>query len=395
MTNVLEAGSTTSVLRTRVLATSGEVDAERDRLAAVGWDRIDADPDFFLAVAEARDETVRPHVVLVEDGELIVGALVARIEDVRHELRFGYAVLLRPRVRALTVVHGGLVGTDDPTVGRLLVAAVERVLADGDADIAVLPSVRLGSALDSALDAVPGRRRQRGETRPHHRLVLPGSYDELLASWTRKTRYNVRRQSELLERALEPDLQFRVLREPADGSRVIADLEHVAARTYQRALGAGFADNALFRRVVPLSLERGWLRAYVLYHRETPIAFWQAYAYGNTMHVSTTGYDAAYAEHSPGTHVQMQLFQDACLDPAIEIVDFGLGDAQYKRRFGNETWTEQDVTLFAPRPRALVVAVGQRLVEGAAHGAARVLRATGLTDAVKRRWRGRLRADAD
>jgi CelD/BcsL family acetyltransferase involved in cellulose biosynthesis len=90
----------------------------------------------------------------------------------------------------------------------------------------------------------------------------------------------------------------------------------------------------------------------------------------------------------------MLMFQDASSDPSIEIIDFGLGDAQYKRRFGNDSWRERAVTLVAPRARPLAVAAAQRLCESAARAAAAALDATGRTDSVKRRWRRRLRADA-
>jgi CelD/BcsL family acetyltransferase involved in cellulose biosynthesis len=384
-----------AVLRTRVLRTAAEVEAERERLRTVPWARVDADPDFFLAVVSTSEGALRPHVVLVERRSEIAGAFVGRIEDVRRTIRFGYASIARIPVRSLTLVHGGLVGDDDVEVSALLLAELEAALAQGDADLVAVPSLRPDTPFDSALGAIPRRRLRRGEYRPHHRLVLPESYEALLASWTKKTRYNVRRQSELLERALAPDLSFRILRRPEDAAQVIADLERVASSTYQRALGAGFADNDLYRSLVPLALRHGWLRAYVLYHRAAPIAFWHAYAYRRTLHVSTTGYDAAYAEHSPGTHVQMEMFRDACEDDSVDVVDFGLGDAQYKQRFGSEMWSERDATLFAARPRAFALGLAERTVEIAARAAARMLRATGLTDAVKRRWRRRLRADAD
>lgn len=384
-----------AVLRPRVLRTTAEVEGARERLRAVPWERVDADPDFFLAVVSTSEGALRPHVVLVERGSEIAGAFVGRVEDVRRTIRFGYASIARIPVRSLTLVHGGLVGDDDPEVASLLLTELMTALASGEADIVALPALRPGTAFDAAVERIPRRRIRRGEDRPHHRLVLPESHDALLASWTKKTRYNVRRQSELLERALAPNLSFRILRRPEDAPQVIADLEQVASSTYQRALGAGFADNDLYRSLVPLALRHGWLRAYVLYHRGAPIAFWHAYAYRRTLHVSTTGYDVAYAEHSPGTHVQMEMFRDACEDDAVDVVDFGLGDAQYKQRFGNETWSERDATLFAARPRAFALGLGERIVEQAARAAARVLRATGLTDTVKRRWRRRLRADAD
>ena len=55
----------------------------------------------------------------------------------------------------------------------------------------------------------------------------------------------------------------------------------------------------------------------------------------------------------------------------LAVVDFGLGDAQYKRRFGNDSWTEYKLTLFASRPRALALAVAGLVVDGVARTAAR------------------------
>ena len=39
---------------------------------------------------------------------------------------------------------------------------------------------------------------------------------------------------------------------------------------------------------------------------------------------------------------------------ATRLLDFGFGDAEYKRRFGDRSWYEEDVLIYA-KPRAAVL----------------------------------------
>jgi CelD/BcsL family acetyltransferase involved in cellulose biosynthesis len=65
-----------------------------------------------------------------------------------------------------------------------------------------------------------------------------------------------------------------------------------------------------------------------------------------------------------------RVIEELCEDPQISALDFGLGDADYKRRLGCEFRLESDVILSAARLRPLwvtgvnrtVTAVGRMLV---------------------------------
>jgi CelD/BcsL family acetyltransferase involved in cellulose biosynthesis len=173
------------------------------------------------------------------------------------------------------------------------------------------------------------------------------------------------------------------------------DLEAVAAKTYQRGLGAGFADTDERRDLVRIGLEQGRFRAWLLSIDETPAAFWQGTARGDTFFVNSTGFDPAYGSHGVGTYLQQRMFEDLCADVAIRVVDFGWGDADYKRRFGTESWQEHDVVVFAPSPRGAVVNIVRTLVGGLDRAARRVLAATGRTNRLRRLWRSRLRRAKD
>ncbi len=63
------------------------------------------------------------------------------------------------------------------------------------------------------------------------------------------------------------------------------------------------------------------------------------------------GFDPAYADLRVGNYVLLRLIADLCADESIDTLDYGFGDAEYKRRFGTRSWLEQDVHVFARRRR--------------------------------------------
>ena len=124
-------------------------------------------------------------------------------------------------------------------------------------------------------------------------------------------------------------------------------------------------------------MERGWFRAYVLYLDDEPIAFWQGQAYNGVFSTGVPGFDPAYAEHRVGNYVLFKLIADLCADESIDTLDYGFGDAEYKRRFGTRSWEEQDVHLFAPTAKGFRTnAIRSSLLTAVAgeHAAARAQR---------------------
>ena len=374
-----------------VARTPDEVERLRAAWSAVPWGRVDADLDFYLCVIASRPQIDRPHAILVERDGRATAALAGWIEDVPLATRFGYATVFAPTVRSLTATLGGVVSLTDATAMRLIDAALE-VLATRDADVLRLPGLPTESPVARALEkrVTSFRREFLVEQRTHHQLTLPKTFAEFVASRSKTTRKNLKHCRNRFERTFGADAEVSVLSAPDDLERIREDLELVAKKTYQRGLGAGFADSREELPLLELSLIRGWFRAYVLSVAETPVAFWTGWAYGDTFYIGATGYDPAFAEHRVGTYVLSRLIEDLCGDPLMRMVDFGPGDAGYKHQFGSETRSEQEVLVFAPTLRAVGINAVRTAVHAADLGAKRVLQSVGSGDRVKTLWRSRL-----
>jgi CelD/BcsL family acetyltransferase involved in cellulose biosynthesis len=316
--------------------------------------------------------------------------VVARVEDIRLTSSIGYRPVYRPTVRSITLVHGGVVGADSPAVARRLVGELRAALRRGEADLVQLPALRTDHPLHAAATTEPaGILRERSSEATHRRVRLPASLDELLRSKSGKTRESVTRYMKRLRKDHGDELEVEILREPVDADRLFRDLDRVAALTYQRGLGVSFADTDEQRALTTLGLERGWFRAYVLYLAGAPIAFWPGYAYARTFFIGTPGYDPGYARYRVGQHLHAEMIDDLCRDEGIDYLDYGFGDSEYKRRFGNESWEEADVVFFAPSFKGVRVRSVRAAVDSSTRLAKRVLGGE-RTERLKKAWRGRV-----
>jgi CelD/BcsL family acetyltransferase involved in cellulose biosynthesis len=137
-------------------------------------------------------------------------------------------------------------------------------------------------------------------------------------------------------------------------------------------------------------MNRGWFRAYVLYLDGEPISFWHGHVYRGAFFTGIPGYDPAYTDLRVGNYVLFRLIADLCADDAIDTLDFGWGEAEYKRRLSTRSRLEHDVHLFAPTAKGCLTNVARSSLLTGATGVRSLLARTDMIDPVKRRWRDRL-----
>jgi CelD/BcsL family acetyltransferase involved in cellulose biosynthesis len=360
------------------------------------WDELQGrqattDPELFPLVLDADERVLRPHAVLLERDGRPRALVLARLERLELTARIGYRPVYRPKLRALTVVYGGVLGEVDEADAALLVAELRQELGR-DADLLRFRGLELGSPLHAAASSSGPRALRERSFRPtaHWELDVPESYDAFLASLSKSTRDGAKRYSRKLEKDFGERLELRVFRDVADRETVFRDLGSVAAKTYQHGLGVAFAQTEGQRRFATALMERGWFRAYVLYLDGEPVAFWHGHAYRGTFSTGVPGFDRARSELRVGNYVLLRLIADLCADPGIGTLDYGFGDAEYKRRFGTRVRQEQDVHLYAPSLRGLRVNAARSGLAATAAGARRVLARGNALERLKQGWRGRL-----
>ncbi len=319
---------------------------------------------------------------------------LGRIEELRLSAKVGYREVYAPQVRVLTVVNEGVLGDADEQASRALLGELRRSLDAGEAEVLRLRNLRLGSPLHRIATSEPTRiaRGYRSAPAVHWVLDLPDSYDAFLKGLSSSTREGVKRYGKKLTREHGDRLEVRVFSDPSELDELFDQVGRVAEKTYQGGLGVAFTGDEVQRDLTRLAMEHGWFRAWVLSLDGAPVAFWHGEAYRGVFRIGVPGYDPAVGHLRVGNFVLMRLVEDLCADGNVEIVDFGFGDAEYKRRFGTRSWQEEDVLVYALSAKGVRVNVGRSSVLFAASVARRGLERTDALSRLKRWWRGRLRS---
>jgi CelD/BcsL family acetyltransferase involved in cellulose biosynthesis len=371
----------------RVARSFEEVEELRPAWEALDGGRITSNIDFVLTYCRHTPGVVRPHVVLVEEDGKPVALAAGRLEDTTIPAKLGYKVVLDAKVRALTVVYGGLLG-DERSLPALL-AALGDSIEDERLDLVRFRMLEVGSSEHIALsDALPAVRKQRFAPRLRHwRAALPGTLDDFLAQRSRRRRESVRRYARRLERTYGDDARVEVVRDNGGLDKLFSESKLIHRETYQHVLGVGFSDENVQRRLAELAADRGWFRGYMLYLREKPVAFWHGNAYRGSFGVVSTGFDPAYAEDRPGTYLLMRAVDDLCADGSAQTLDFGFGDAEYKRHFGDGFVEEQDVGAFERRPRTIALNAAHTVLGGATAAGRAAAGGAGVLTSLRRRRR--------
>ena len=374
----------------RTVKTSPELEVLRTRWE--GWqNHPNSDFAHFLLVCRLRREVLSPYVLIAERDGLPCAMLAARLELARLVPSIGYFKLARIPAKVLTVVYQGLLGQADEEIGKALVRHMWFLLASGEADAVAFHHLPERSTLHQSL--VAHGPRWWCEKKPtwstHRRMSLPEEPGFLLKKMRDTHRYRIRKKQKELDSAFPARVSWRWMSRFEDIPGLCARLETVAARTYQRGLGAGFVDNEEYRQRFALFANRGQLRVQLMEIDGEVRAFWTGTIYKGVFHASDTGYDPDLGVYQPGTLIFIRMVDELARE-GVRKLDFGLGDASYKQRFGEQSFQEAPFRIFAPTAKGLALRsiLGATIVlDGAAR---RLVQGAGGLDWLKTRWRRRL-----
>jgi CelD/BcsL family acetyltransferase involved in cellulose biosynthesis len=375
-----------------VARTLEEIEALRSVWAPLQSPYLTSDLDFLLAYVRNTQSAHRPHAVVLRDESGPVALVAGRVEDVKLPARLGPKTVFEPIARSLTVAYGGFMGRVDATTAPPLLAALKESVEPGEVEVIRLRMLDLDSPVrTAAIAGSPFLRREHFSTRmPHWRSEIPATLDEFLARRSRRRRESVRRYAKRLEKTYGDAARVEVFRARDQIDRLFADSALIHKETYQHMLGVGFSDVRVQRALTELAMDRGWFRGYVLYLNDAPAAFWHGNAYQGVFGIGATGFDPAFADARPGTYLLMRAVEDLAADGSVHTLDFGFGDAEYKRHFGDECRQEEDVVLVEPRVRPLALNLARTTLQGTTKVARGAAERAGALGSLRRRRRERL-----
>jgi hypothetical protein len=375
-------------------------DVEALRASWVSWpSHRDSDIDFYLMIVQSYPEVLRPHVITLYRGGQPEAIMVGRLEEKRITFEIGYLSPFRPRARCLTFVYGAVHGNASPENTRILVAEVMNSLKRGEADLAMLEYVPVESLLYKLAISMPGilSRDTLSAPQGHDTMIVPQSIEEVYKNMSSDRRIETRRRVRKLQTHPAGEPRIVCYRRESELESMFHDAEEIAKKTYHRGLGVGFMDKPDVRARLELAARKGWLRAYLLYIGERPVAFWIGMLYHGSFVSEYMGFDPEFRRFSPGMVLLMRGIEGFCSGADGDVVkelDFGLGHAEYKGALCSKNWMEAPVYIFSPTFRGLGFKA-MRTTTGFVDGRAKkYLASTKSFQRLKRAWRDHLAKQA-
>jgi hypothetical protein len=375
-----------------VARTKEEIEVIRPVWESFQW-HPNGDIDFFLNLLEYRKEIRNPHVILLFENESPVSMIVGRVEDTNLKINFGYKELWRPSVRSISISYGGILGNTSAKYSELLLSKLIQSLHCKEVDVVMMGNLKIESEMyNLSKNISPIFCRDFIKYPRNHRiksLTQNGNGFKNILSRVAKNKYN--NCSNRLNKEYKNRYEMKCYQNVSELEPIMNDSEAVARKTYHRALGTGFFNDEETRKRFDLALRKNWLRVYILYIDGFPVAFWNGMLYKKVFYSGDTGYNPEFRSIAVGTFLLMRMMEDLSNTGEATTLDFGFGDAEYKRHLSDECWAESFVYIFAPSFRCVAINICRIIVYSLSQAAESLLNLTGMTIRIKTYWRNRLK----
>jgi CelD/BcsL family acetyltransferase involved in cellulose biosynthesis len=316
-------------------------------------------PEWFEHVAQIEPGKKQLLIVVRDDSGAVVG--VAPLGRQETELDFAVGARSVGRIHLPSLV---LLGAEPPMASEA--ALSERLLSaleaeTGRDEILVLPMVARDSPFRRHLDAWLRARRDLFAYSPAvpgagltHSLTLESTFEKYLTEhFDSKARRNIKRRVKLLGERLGP-VRMQRYAAPDDVVPFLTQVKPVAEASWQHVtVGPHFAASENWEERLRDLARRGILRSYILFAGDRACAFVLGYEYAGVFYHVKTGYDRSLAKLAPGIGILYLLLEELGKAGRRVRINYGFGDADYKRDFGNVHLDRDQVLLMRRNARNL------------------------------------------
>ncbi|MGA2679663.1 MAG: GNAT family N-acetyltransferase [Sedimentisphaerales bacterium] len=348
-----------------------------------------ADIDRFISVIEPLQDTVRPHIILLRYNGSSEAMAIGRVGMIELNCRIGYKTLFRPALKGLSIVYGGLIGKFTDNALCVLLQELRLVLSKREADVVVFNHLKIDSPIRQLVRKKTNVlcRHHFPSIEPHWQTIIPDSVELFYASIPSKHKREWGRLLRRLEAESACSVKVKCYQSAEDVDYIADVASKISARTYKHTLNIGFTDDTLTRSLLTQSAKKGWLQAYIMDIGGEPSAFEFGIRYGTTFWPEYMGYDPKWARFGPGMLLWIKVIEELCASADIHKLDYGFGDADYKKKLGTNYWPEASVLIYAPRMYPIFIDMLQSFMAAISIGLGYVLKKIGLVGWIKRNWR--------
>ncbi len=354
---------------------------------------LDSDIDRYLSILKYSEDQSKPFILLLKQNDQIRAMVVGRLGEEQVHVRLGYATLMRPKLRCISVVYGGVLGQLDEQVSLILIRGLAAVLKKEGIDGVSFNHLRRDSVFHKQIiKNLSGLYRNHfAGIDLHWRMSIPEDTEVFFQKLSRHHRGNLKRAIKKLENTFPGKIRAADFSHDSNVDRPCREAEEVSLKTYQHGLGSGFCANSSIRSVIETDVKLNRFRMTILYIDDRPCAFQWGTVLGDTYFLEMIGYDPQWSSYGIGNCLFIKSLELLCADSSLRYIDFGFGDAGYKERYGDESCKEAKSTfIFAHRLRPLLINITISLNGAVTLGITWIVKKMRVYEWIKRNWRKKL-----
>jgi hypothetical protein len=173
---------------------------------------------------------------------------------------------------------------------------------------------------------------RQGDISPY--IGFSGDYASFLGRFNAKKRSSIKRNEKKASGNFQLRLEcYQSQDKVSEAFEIMVQVFQKANRGQNKIQGFLKEDYLGFHKDVARALARnGWLRIYVLYFNDIPVAYIYGYLFNNVFWDYQTSYDLTYKDYSPGA-VILQMVIKSVIEEGVQVFEFLRGDEEYKFYF--------------------------------------------------------------
>jgi hypothetical protein len=315
---------------------------------------LDTDLDYYLHDVNNDPTILSPYVVTVYQGGVPQALLVGQVRRQKMSTVVSFVNVRGPKVRVLEIVNGGRMGKQSVAIDRLLASQLCATTRSEDIDLICFRRLPLQSELFRMLQQAPGLLMKERVPHVFHYSVVPltASPGKLARALSGKNRREVRRKTRILQRNFPGKTVFQCFSQPGELEAGLRQAASVDVATWQHYLGCGLVDAQRSHNNLAFCARQGWLRIYVMYVDQFPVAFLIGQHYKQTFYCQHAGYHPDFSRFSVGSLLTAWVLETLAA-AGVEQVDLGEGSQEHNRRLGCRIYEEGTVHVYAPTLRGM------------------------------------------
>jgi CelD/BcsL family acetyltransferase involved in cellulose biosynthesis len=283
--------------------------------------------------------------------QVIAIAATARVKaSLRYEI--SRTVQHSARFDAVELLAGQVIGDQGRQTLEEMIAAIWSSYPDVAAIF--IKSIAADTSLWKLMDQMQWRVGSARAYKPHgnrpfHYAALPATFDDYLAQFPSKQRYNLRKKVKRMADAFSGQLSVRRVADATDIDYLVASATYVSERSWRaQRLARAVPDSIENRGLLTGLAAAGLLRSFVLEAGGHPCAFIVGYLYEGVFHYADLAYVEDLSAHSPGTVLLFLATEALVGNDSVKYINYGITDAQYKQVFGNRHIEEAELLIVRP-----------------------------------------------